>query len=130
MITSDVKAKLVGEAAIIYPGPYLNQLRGERIERCCREILLDGVRNLVINFEETELVNSIGISLLLGVIDAVDESDGKVVLANLNTSTRELFDVLGILSKVEVAGSEEAALSAMAASNASAPDPKLKAGLL
>jgi len=106
----EIRAKLVDGAAVIYPGPYLNQLRGERIERRCLEMLESGVRNLVINFEETELVNSIGISLLLGVIETVDETEGRVILTNLNKSNRELFEVLGILSRVEVLGTEEVAL--------------------
>jgi len=113
MNTTEVKSRLVDGAAVVYPGPYLNQLRGERIERRCREMLQNGIRNLVINFEETELVNSIGISLLLGVIEAVDEIEGKVILTNLNSTNRELFEVLGILSKVEILGTEEVALATL-----------------
>ena len=113
MSTIEIRARLVDGAAVIYPGPYLNQLRGERIERRCLEMLQIGIRNLVINFEETELVNSIGISLLLGVIEAVDETEGKVILTNLNNSNRELFEVLGILSKVEILGTEEIALATL-----------------
>ena len=120
MSTIEIRAKLVDGAAVIYPGPYLNQLRGERIERRCLEMLETGVRNLVINFEETELVNSIGISLLLGVIEAVDETQGKVILTNLNNSNRELFEVLGIQSKVEIVGTEEVALASLSADGASA----------
>ncbi|MGH9827587.1 MAG: STAS domain-containing protein [Blastocatellia bacterium] len=112
MSTTDIRSKLVGEAAVIYPGPYLNQLRGERIERHCVDLLSRGIRNLVINFEETELINSIGISLLLEAIDAVDEANGRVVLASLNTTNQELFQVLGILSKVDVAHNEDSALAA------------------
>jgi anti-anti-sigma factor len=114
MSTIEIRERLVDGAAVIYPGPYLNQLRGERIERRCLEMLHNGIRNLVINFQETELINSIGISLLLGVIEAVDESEGKVILTNLNNSNRELFEVLGILSRVEVLGSEEGALASLA----------------
>jgi len=111
MTAIEIRARLVDGAAVIYPGPYLNQLRGERIESRCLEMLQNGIRNLVINFEETELVNSIGISLLLGVIEAVDETEGKVILTNLSQSNHELFEVLGILSKVEILGTEEVALA-------------------
>lgn len=114
MSTTDIRSKLVGEAAVIYPGPYLNQLRGERIERHCVDLLSRGIRKLVINFEETELINSIGISLLLEAIDAVDEANGRVVLASLNTTNQELFQVLGILSKVDVAHNEDSALATFA----------------
>jgi anti-anti-sigma factor len=81
--------KLVEGAAVIYPGPDLNQLRGEAIESRCQELLREGVRSIVINFGETELINSIGISILLGVIEAVNEAAGTLFLSNLSASSRE-----------------------------------------
>ena len=106
----EIEAKLIEGAAVIYPGPYLNQLRGERIESRCQELLEQGVRRIVINFEETELINSIGISILLGVIEAVNDAAGVLVLSNLNGSNRELFEMLGLMSHVRVAETEERAL--------------------
>ena len=65
----------------------------------------------MINFEETELINSIGISILLGVIESVNYSQGSLVLSNLNASNRELFEMLGLMSHVEMLDTEESALA-------------------
>jgi anti-anti-sigma factor len=111
MSAVEIRTKLAGGAAVVYPGPYLNQLRGERIESRCHELLGRGVRHIVINFHETELINSIGISILLGVIEAVGEAGGRLVLTDLSASNRELFEMLGLLSHVEIEESEEAALA-------------------
>ncbi|HSE36673.1 MAG TPA: STAS domain-containing protein [Blastocatellia bacterium] len=110
MGAAEIRAKLIDDAAVIYPGPYLNQLRGERIESQCQEFLASGVRSIVINFGETELINSIGISILLGVIESVSRAEGALVLSNLNDSNRELFEMLGLMSHVEMADTEETAL--------------------
>lgn len=110
MSAVEIRARLIEDAAVIYPGPYLNQLRGERIESRCEELLATGVRRIVINFEETELINSIGISILLGVIESVNLAQGALVLSNLNASNRELFEMLGLMSHVEMADTEEDAL--------------------
>ena len=110
MSSAEIRAKLFDDAAVIYPGLYLNQLRGERIEQRCEEFLAGGVRRIVINFDETELINSIGISILLGVIESVNHAHGALVLSNLNASNRELFEMLGLMSHVEMAETEEAAL--------------------
>jgi anti-anti-sigma factor len=110
MSVSEIRAKLVEDAAVIYPGPYLNQLRGEDVENQCQELLTNGVRRIVINFAETELINSIGISILLGVIESVNQADGSLVLSNLNGSNRELFEMLGLISHVEMVETEEIAL--------------------
>lgn len=110
MSAAEIRAKLVEDAAVIYPGPYLNQLRGESIELQCADFLASGVRRIVINFEETELINSIGISILLGVIESVNSAEGALVLSNLNASNRELFEMLGLMSHVEMVDTEELAL--------------------
>ena len=113
MNSVDIESKTIDGIGIIYPGPYLNQLRGERIEKVCHEMLAKGVRQMVINFEETELVNSIGISILLGVIEAINDANGKLILSNLSASNRELFDMLGLLSCLQVEATEEVALAKM-----------------
>ena len=110
MSAAEIRARLTEDAAVIYPGPYLNQLRGESIESQCQEFLATGVRHIVINFEETELINSIGISILLGVIESVNGAQGALVLSNLNSSNRELFEMLGLMSHVEIMDTEETAL--------------------
>jgi anti-anti-sigma factor len=110
MSAPGIRARLVDDAAVIYPGLYLNQLRGESIEGQCQEFLANGVRRIVINFEETELINSIGISILLGVIESVNRAEGALVLSNLNASNRELFEMLGLMSHVQMVDTEETAL--------------------
>jgi len=113
MSAAEIRFKLVDDAAVIYPGLYLNQLRGESIENQCERFLAEGVRRIVINFQETELINSIGISILLGVIESVNHSQGSLILSNLNISNRELFEMLGLMSHVEIVDSEEIALLKM-----------------
>jgi anti-anti-sigma factor len=113
MNTIEIGMRFVTGAAVLYPGPYLNQLRGESIERRCQELLASGVRHIIINFAETELINSIGISILLGVIEAVNDARGRLVLSNLTPSNRELFEMLGLLSHVRIESSEESALASL-----------------
>jgi anti-anti-sigma factor len=104
--SEEIESKIVDETAVVYPGEYLNQLKGELIERRCLDLLSQGVRRVVIDFSRTELINSIGISILLGMIDSVKESGGELAVSNLNTTNFELFEVLGLLSHVNVVDSE------------------------
>lgn len=111
----EIRTKIAEGAAVIYPGEYLNQLRGESLEVRCQELLAGGVRRIVINFEETELINSIGVSILLGIIEAVNESRGTLVLSNLSATNRELFEMLGLLAHVRIEESEARALGNLSA---------------
>ena len=90
------------EPAVIYAGDYLNKITGEQIERECRQRINEGFTELVVNFSQTELVNSIGISILLGLIDIASGHGAKVVFSEVNDHTIELFDMLGLTKHVEV----------------------------
>lgn len=110
---SPVYSRSVGALAVIYAGDYLNKLSGERIERECRRQLEAGCRALVINFHETELVNSIGVSILLGVIDAAENSGAQLIFADLNNQTIQLFEMLGLTRHVALARDEQEALATL-----------------
>jgi len=106
-----VQARSVGDAAIIYASDYLNKLSGERIERECRRQLESGCRTLIINFRDTELVNSIGVSILVGVIDAAEQNTARLIFSDVNNHTANLFEMLGLTRHVSLATNEEEALS-------------------
>ncbi len=102
------------EVAVVYAGDYVNKLSGQRIERECLTKLAGGCRALVINFRDTELVNSIGVSILLGVIDVAEHRGARVAFSNVSTHTVKLFELLGLTRLVVLAESEEAALATLA----------------
>src|SRR5919205_1995406 len=108
-----VRTRSVGSAAVVYATDYLNKLSGERIERECRLRLEEGCRALVINFRDTELVNSIGVSILLGVIEAAEDAGAQLVFSDMSAQTVELFEMLGLTRFVALAKSEEEALSTL-----------------
>jgi len=109
-----LQARCVGETAIIYASDYLNKLSGERIERECKRQLESGRRALVINFRDTELVNSIGVSILMGVIDAAEQSHAQLVFSDVNSHNAHLFEMLGLTRHVSLVTDEDAALALIA----------------
>ena len=108
---SSVRSHCVGTTAVVYASDYLNKLTGEKIERECRRQLDSGCRGLVIDFSNTELVNSIGISILLGIIDVAEKNGAQVVFADVNNQTVKLFEMLGLTRHVALAKDEEEAIS-------------------
>ena len=115
-IKSNVRSHCVGTTAVVYASDYLNKLTGERIERECKKQLDSGARALVIDFGDTELVNSIGISILLGIIDIAEKSGALVVFSDVNSETVQLFEMLGLTRHVVLAKNEQEALSSLSSS--------------
>ena len=111
--TFSVRSHCVGSTAVIYASDYLNKLTGERIERECKKQLDLGCRALIINFSDTELVNSIGVSILMGIIDIAEKNDAELVFSDVNSQTAELFEMLGLTRHVVIATDEEEALATL-----------------
>ena len=99
----DTSVEPAGERAVIPAADYLNKLSGEQIEYECKRHLEAGCKELVVNFSQTEIINSIGISILLGVIDIASNNGAKVVFSDVNENTVELFEMLGLTKHVTIA---------------------------
>ncbi|MGQ0541546.1 MAG: STAS domain-containing protein [Blastocatellia bacterium] len=99
---SAVAVRAEPKRAVVFAGDYLNKLSGESIERECKQRLDEGCTELVVNFSQTEIVNSIGVSILLGVIDAAKTNSARVVFSDLRQDTVELFEMLGLTNHVTI----------------------------
>jgi anti-anti-sigma regulatory factor len=91
------------EPTVIFAGDYLNKLSGEKLEHECRRRIDAGCKELVVNFSQTEIVNSIGISILLGVIDIASSNGATVAFSDVKEETVELFEMLGLTKHVTIA---------------------------
>jgi anti-anti-sigma regulatory factor len=113
-----VRSERIGDVAVIYASDYLNKLSGERVERECRRRLEEGCRALVVDFSQTGMVNSIAVSILLGVIDAAKRADAPLVFASVKDQAAQIFDVLGLTRHVKLARDRRDALDVIANANA------------
>lgn len=103
-IQKTISVQTEGKTATVLAGDYLNKLSGEAVERECKRQIEAGCQTIVVNFAETELVNSIGVSILLGVIDAAANAGTSIVFSDVNEETVELFEMLGVTNHVVIKG--------------------------
>jgi len=90
------------EPAVIDAGDYINKLTGEKIEYECRRKIDAGAKEIILNFADTEIVNSIGISILLGIIDTAKTKGATVLFSDVKEETVELFEMLGLTNHVTI----------------------------
>jgi len=86
-----------GPVLIIRTKGYLNDLGAEQVDTICSENLGKGTKKIVINLEHSPLINSIGISILIGVIEAIEEASGALAFTNLTPTNRKTFEMMGLL---------------------------------
>lgn len=100
-----------GTTAILVVGGYINNEGGEAIAQASRQILAEGKKAILLDLAKVRIINSIGISLLLEVLEACLAE--KVVLAfcNLHPSVAKTFEVMGLSQYARLFGSREEALA-------------------
>lgn len=102
------------DTLVVCVGGYLNSLLGEEVEKVVRAKLDDGVRRILINFEDTRLVNSIGISFVIGIVEKVIEREGRMAFCALSRINCDLFRVTGLAKYVRSFETEKEALDYLA----------------
>jgi anti-anti-sigma factor len=85
------------ENVVIRASSYLGGKTGEELEREFERSLGEGRRQFVIDFTDTEIINSIGISILIGIIERIMERKGSLSFSNLSQVNEEIFNMMGLL---------------------------------
>lgn len=82
--------------AIVRPEGYLNALIGDQIDKTCSTLIEKGAHYIIINFSKVSMVNTIGISILIGIIEKVLQKNGLVYFTELGATGRHIFEVLNL----------------------------------
>lgn len=99
--------------AVIYTDGYVNNLGGEKIGETARSLMDEGVKKFVINMEKSTVVNSIGVSILIELIERIQEAEGKIFFCNLTKVIAKTFTIMGLAQFAGMADTEEAAVAAI-----------------
>jgi anti-anti-sigma factor len=96
--------------AVLYTKGYINNVGGEEIANRAYELMDDGVRTLLLNLRETKIVNSIGISILIEIIEKMIEKGGKIGFCCLTPVIHKTFHIMGLANYASIFDSEEGAV--------------------
>jgi anti-anti-sigma factor len=99
--------------AILYTKGYINNVGGEEIANRAYELMDDGVRSLLLNLRETKIVNSIGISILIEIIEKMIDKGGKIGFCCLTPVIHKTFQIMGLANYAAIFTDEEAAVKEM-----------------
>ena len=95
--------------AILRPSGYLNALAGDQIDKVCAELLENGSHYIILNFKDVSMVNTIGISILVGIIEKVLEHNGFLYFTALAPTDRRIFEVLNLTTVALIFDTDEEA---------------------
>lgn len=104
-----------GRYAVLRTDGYINNQAGERIGEAAKALLSEGYGRLVINLEKSTVINSIGISILIEVMERIQDNQGALAFCNLTKTIAKTFTIMGLTHYASIHDAEHAAVAWVAA---------------
>ena len=113
MADFDMKVKEESDVIVVTTNGYLNNFGGEQVASLCLQKISDGKRKFLVNLEKTDMVNSIGVSILIEVIEELQGVNGKLSFCNLAPIVEKTFNIMGITRYASVFADESEGLQGL-----------------
>jgi anti-sigma B factor antagonist len=109
-IAKDLLAEGVG---LIAAAGYINNEGGQAIADAAGELMDQGCRTLVIDLDGTRIINSIGVSILLEILEKLMDEKGRLAFCNLTPTIAKTFEIMGLVQYATVYPDRLAARAAL-----------------
>lgn len=102
------------DLAVIHTEGYINNQGGEEIARVAYELIEQGSTVLLLNLAGTKIVNSIGISILIEIIEKMLKVQGKLAFCCLTPTIEKTFHIMGLAQYAGIFPDEMTAMRTLA----------------
>lgn len=109
-----VETEKIGNSLVVKTEGYINNIGGEKISLIFSDTSNAEIKNAIFDLEKSKVINSIGISYLLEVIELLSEKNGKIIFLNLDPSIEKTFKIMGLFQFAQTAESLNSALKDLA----------------
>jgi anti-anti-sigma factor len=106
-----VKVDKREEYAVLYTEGYINNIGGEELSKQFNILMNQGYKKVIFNFENSKIINSIGISILIEIIEKTIAEKGIVYFCNLTPVISRTFEIMGLTQYAKIYPNEEDAVS-------------------
>ena len=93
---------------------YFNKDLGEALKEITDQEIKEGHKSFLINLDQSKIVNSIGASILIEIIEELQTVDGSLNFCNLAPIIEKTFKIMGLTKYCETFDDEDAALQKLA----------------
>jgi anti-sigma B factor antagonist len=113
-----VSMEMIGTIPIlIIEGDMTSEADGD-VTRAYMQLKEKGVpKNLVLNFERTNYINSAGIATLINIIQDMGDAGGKIYFVGLSNHFQRVMDIVGISDFVSIFNTDNEALDDIRSKN-------------
>ena len=102
-----------GKVAVINAPSYVNNQAAEAIAAEGTRLVEDGVIHLILNLAESKVVNSVGISIIIEVIDKATKNGGSLSFCCVSPTIEKTFQIMGLKQLAGIYQDESMALASI-----------------
>ena len=81
---------------------YFNNIAGDAVLEVFNQKMESGNTKFLIDMADSKVVNSIGVSILIEIIEKLQAADGKMAFTNLAGIVEKTFNIMGITKYCDV----------------------------
>ena len=113
MADFSLSTSVKGDIVIIRTSGYLNNVGGEKVAQVCYKEIDNGKSLFLLDLEDSKVVNSIGVSILIEIIEKLQDVNGKLGYFNLAPIVEKTFTIMGLTKYSTVFPNESEAIEGM-----------------
>ena len=106
----EVRVRLENGIGIVETDGYINNIGAEKVAEVCQRLIDDGVKHFVMNLAKSRIINSVGVSVMIEIIEKVKALEGGVAFCRLTPTIAKTFRIMGLLKASTAHDTEEEAI--------------------
>jgi len=92
----DLASSIEGDVLVLRTEGYINNDGGQKIVEEFSKHFESGISKVLIDIEDSKVVNSIGISYLIEIIEKLNERSGTLYFCNMDAAIEKTFTIMGL----------------------------------
>ena len=110
---TDVRGRNESGLGVVDIVGYINNVGGEKVVQTCDEFATQGVSSFILNLDGCTIVNSIGVSFLIELVEKVKEDSGRLAFCCASPTIAKTFRIMGLLQNSTVHDTEAEAFASL-----------------
>ncbi len=105
-----ISVKTTNDVKVLHCEGELDTQTSPDAQNQLKQLIEEGARKILVNFEQLEYISSAGVAVLLAAAKQLKAVDGELRVCGLNEVVKEVFEILCLMTILKVFGSESEAL--------------------
>ncbi|GAB4175107.1 MAG: hypothetical protein Kow00108_10180 [Calditrichia bacterium] len=91
-----INTDTANDSGILYLTGYINEEAGEKIREKSEVFFSSGVKNIVIDMKKVSLINSMGIAVLISLLNKLLIVKGRLIIITDNELIKKTLSIMGL----------------------------------